>query len=81
MLWFVRHGESEANSGKITSDFAAIPLTLKGRSQAVAVATACNTRPSRIVLSRYLRARQTSEPLLQKFPESCPPIIGPDLIS
>ncbi len=68
MLLLVRHGESMANSGRITTDFATIELTSKGRAQAAAVATACPGRPDQVVLSSYLRARQTSEPLLEKYP-------------
>src|SRR4051794_5267106 len=68
MLWLVRHGESEGNAGRVTSDYAAIPLTALGRAQAEQVARACQEPPARVVLSPYRRARQTAEPLLARFP-------------
>jgi broad specificity phosphatase PhoE len=68
MLWLVRHGQSEANAGGVTSDYAAIPLTAQGWTQAEQVAQACPEAPTRVVLSPYRRARQTAEPLLARFP-------------
>jgi 2,3-bisphosphoglycerate-dependent phosphoglycerate mutase len=67
MLWLVRHGESEANAGGITSDCTGIELTLCGRAKAEAVAAACPERPAWVGLSPYLRARQTAEPLLARY--------------
>jgi broad specificity phosphatase PhoE len=69
MLWLVRHGESEANAGLVTADYAATPLTARGRAQAEQVARACPEPPARVVLSSYRRARQTAEPLLRRFPD------------
>jgi broad specificity phosphatase PhoE len=69
MLWLVRHAESEANAGGVTSDYAAIPLTARGCAQAEQVARACPEPPARVVLSPYRRARQTAEPLLARFPD------------
>ena len=66
MLWLVRHGESEANAGGVTSDDEGIGLTSRGRVQAEAIAAACSERPAWVGLSPYLRARQTAEPLLAK---------------
>jgi 2,3-bisphosphoglycerate-dependent phosphoglycerate mutase len=68
MPWLVRHGESEANVGVATSDYAAISLTGRGQEQAERVAAACPPQPERVVLSPYRRARQTAEPLLRRFP-------------
>jgi broad specificity phosphatase PhoE len=70
MLWLVRHGESAANAGGVTSDYAAIPLTDRGRAQAEAVAAACHEPPAWIGRSAYLRARQTAAPLLARYPGS-----------
>jgi len=70
MLWLVRHGESAANAGGVTSDYAAIPLTDRGRIQAEAVAAACREPPSWIGQSAYLRARQTAAPLRARYPGS-----------
>ncbi len=68
MLWLVRHGESEANAGGATSDYAAIRLTEQGWEQAKAVAAACRESPAWLGLSPYLRARQTAAPLLARYP-------------
>lgn len=68
MIWLVRHGESEANAGKVTSDYSAISLTARGRDQAVAIAAAVAERPALIGVSEYLRARQTAAPLLLRYP-------------
>jgi len=70
MLWLVRHGESAANAGAVTSDAVTIPLTDRGRRQADAVAAACPAPPAWIGLSAYLRARHTATPLLARFPAS-----------
>ena len=70
MLWLVRHGESEANAGSVTSDFAAIALTPQGQVQSNAVAAVCHEAPTWIGLSSYLRARQTAAPLLARFPQA-----------
>lgn len=68
MLWLVRHGESVANAGGVTSDYAAIPLTDRGRAQAEAVAAACPKSPDWVGRSAYLRAQQTAAPLLARYP-------------
>jgi len=70
MLWLVRHGESAANAGAVTSDFASIPLTDRGRQQAEAVAAACPESPAWVGRSAYLRARHTAAPLLARYPAS-----------
>jgi broad specificity phosphatase PhoE len=70
MLWLVRHGESAANAGAVTSDYAAIPLTDRGRAQAEAVAAACREPPAWVGRSTYLGARQTAAPLLARYPAS-----------
>jgi broad specificity phosphatase PhoE len=61
-LYFVRHGESVANAGGITMEHASIPLTPHGRAQALAVAAALPNHPSKVLVSPYLRARETAEP-------------------
>ena len=66
-VWLIRHAESEANAGGRTSDPAAIPLTAKGRLQAEQLVTAFIEKPSLIVSSRYLRAKQTARPVRDKF--------------
>ena len=71
--WLIRHGESAANAGLPVSDFAQIPLTELGQQQAEIFAARFREispePPTRIVHSPYLRARQTAEPLIRRFPE------------
>ena len=67
-VWFVRHGESMANAGQATRDHRSIPLTQQGWSQARAVSITV-PRPELIIVSPYLRARQTAEPLCQRYPD------------
>ena len=66
-VWLIRHTESEANVGGRTSDPAAIPLTAQGRLQAEQLVAAFIEKPSLIVSSRYLRAKQTAQPVRNKF--------------
>jgi alpha-ribazole phosphatase len=61
-LYFVRHGESVSNAGGITMEHASIPLTARGRAQAIAVADLLPSHPSKVLSSLYLRARETAEP-------------------
>lgn len=65
----IRHGESEANVGLPTSDPASIPLTEKGRQQAEQIAEKLTITPDLIIVSPYLRARQTAEPTIKHFPQ------------
>ena len=64
----IRHGESEANAGLPTSSPAAIALTGKGHAQAAALAETFDTPPDLIVVSPFLRTRQTAAPLIARFP-------------
>ena len=69
LRWLVRHDESAANAGAVTADPASIPLTEAGRDQARAIATMITRRPDLIVVSPYLRTRQTAAPSLERFPD------------
>ncbi len=63
----VRHGQSLANAGGLTNGQLTNPLTELGHAQARSFAEAFSATPTRFICSHYLRARQTSEPLLQKL--------------
>lgn len=63
----VRHGQSLANAGGKSTDHTTNPLTELGHTQARAFAEAFTGLPTRFICSSYLRARQTSEPLLEKL--------------
>jgi 2,3-bisphosphoglycerate-dependent phosphoglycerate mutase len=65
----VRHGESVANAGGKTADPDSNPLTEIGRAQAKAFAKRLDCTPTLIVISPFLRAQQSAEPLHQRFPE------------
>lgn len=68
-VWLIRHAESEANAGLASSDPALIPLTEKGYRQALKVSAFVPAIPSLIIVSPYLRARQTAQLTIQLFPK------------
>ena len=62
----VRHAQSAANAGERTGDRVTIPITGLGRLQAQVVADFLPIRPALIVVSRYLRAVETAEPMVKR---------------
>jgi len=68
-IWLIRHGESTANAGAATKDASSIPLTDKGWQQAREMADKFVKAPDLIVVSPYLRARQTAAPTAERFPD------------
>jgi len=69
--WFIRHSESVANAGARTREAPSYPLSDTGFRQADQLATALHAEPELIVVSPYIRARQTAEPTLRRFPRAC----------
>jgi broad specificity phosphatase PhoE len=76
-IWLIRHGESEANAGHATVSPDSIALTANGQAQAMAVAHQMQgvVRESggfitSIVVSPYVRTRQTAQPLIHMFPNT-----------
>ncbi len=69
-IWLIRHGESEANAGLPTCDTAKIVLTPRGFAQAECVVAAFTRPPSLIVISPYLRAIQSAQPTIERFPQA-----------
>jgi len=67
-IWFIRHGESDANIGLSSKDPASIALTAKGERQADLVREVWPTAPSRIIYSPYSRALATAQPTIKRFP-------------
>ena len=66
---FLRHAESAANAGLPTSDPGGIPLTEKGKAAAELAALEYDgPTPELIVVSPYLRAKQTAVPFIARFP-------------
>ncbi len=65
---FIRHGESLANAGGITSETHSIPLTDRGWAQALEVSESFTAAPALLVASPYLRAHDTAKPTVARFP-------------
>src|SRR5882757_2285534 len=69
-VWFIRHSESVANAGARTREAPTYPLSELGSRQAEQLAAALNAEPDLIVVSPYVRARQTAEPTIRRFPNT-----------
>ena len=67
-IWFIRHAQSQANAGERTVDPALIELTALGREQGSYVAGLFSRAPDLLVASPYLRARQTAQFVVDKYP-------------
>ena len=67
-VWLIRHGESVSNANLPTGNPAETALTEKGFWQAECISRAFMVEPDLIVISPYLRARQTAVPTLNRFP-------------
>ena len=67
-ITFARHGQSIANAGLPTDLPDDIPLTDLGQLQARELAASWTTAPDLLVTSPFLRARQTAQPTLDRFP-------------
>ena len=69
-VWFIRHSESVANAGARTREAPTYPLSELGFRQAEQLAAALHAEPDLIVVSPYVRARQTAEPAIRRFPNA-----------
>ena len=67
-VFLIRHGESESNAGLPSAGPGSAPLTPDGHRQARQVAQVLADVPALIVTSPYLRARQTAQPTISRFP-------------
>ena len=65
-IYFVRHGESVANAGGLTMAHATIPLSPLGVAQAATLADLLDVQPSKVLVSKYLRARDSAQPFCDK---------------
>jgi broad specificity phosphatase PhoE len=63
----IRHAESAANAGLVTTAPDTIPLTDHGRSQAIALAETISVVPDLIVSSPFERANATALPTVNRF--------------
>lgn len=67
-ILLVRHGQSLANAGGVPPDHITNPLTELGHEQAREFAERFSSEPTLFLVSPFLRARQTSVPLVERFP-------------
>ena len=65
----VRHGQSVTNAGGRAADQVSNLLTELGRAQALGFSERLTCKPALIVVSPFLRAQQTAEPLRRRFPD------------
>jgi 2,3-bisphosphoglycerate-dependent phosphoglycerate mutase len=68
--WLIRHGESESNAGAPSADPGASVLTAVGREQARRVAATLPEPPALIVVSPFVRAAQTAQATIDRFPDA-----------
>jgi broad specificity phosphatase PhoE len=66
-IYFVRHGQSQANAGGVTMEHHAIPLTDIGRRQAQALALMLPQSPAGVWVSPFVRARDTARPYCERL--------------
>ena len=66
-VWLIRHGESISNADLPTRHPAESELTEKGLREAQYIAEAFTEKPDLIVVSPFIRARQTAEPTIRRF--------------
>ena len=69
MIYLIRHAESVGNAGGKNFSCELNPLTEKGIQQSIELLQRIPEKPDLIVVSPYLRAKQTAEPLIQKYPD------------
>jgi len=69
-IWLIRHAESEANAGLRTTVPAEVALTPRGFAQSEFLAGVVTEAPAVIVVSPYLRAIQTADALIRRFPNA-----------
>ncbi len=67
-VFLIRHGESESSAGLPSADPGPAPLTADGHGQAGQIARVLADVPALIVTSPCLRARQTAQPTISRFP-------------
>jgi broad specificity phosphatase PhoE len=68
LTWLVRHGQSASNAGLPAVGHGDVPLTELGIGQAKALADSMARRPDLLILSPFLRARATAQPILARWP-------------
>ncbi|MCA0404241.1 MAG: histidine phosphatase family protein [Proteobacteria bacterium] len=69
-LWLARHGESEANLGNWSITPGNSPLSALGKKQAEQMALKVDKQPDLLIISPFLRTKETAEPLLNRWPNT-----------
>jgi broad specificity phosphatase PhoE len=70
LTWLVRHGQSASNAGLPATGHDDVPLTELGLVQACELAGRLERPPELLILSPFLRARATAEPIVARWPET-----------
>jgi len=70
VIWLIRHGESAANAGLPSAAYEEVPLTPLGHRQAREVAGRVERQPDLLIVSPFLRARETADPIRARWPAS-----------
>lgn len=70
VTWLIRHGQSAANAGLRSADYDEVPLTALGQRQAAEVARRVEKQPDLLIVSPFLRAKNTARPIRERWPDS-----------
>ena len=68
VTWLIRHGQSTSNAGLPAVEHGEAPLTALGQEQARALARRVDRQPDLLVVSPFLRARETAAPIRARWP-------------
>ncbi len=68
VAWLVRHGQSTSNAGLPAIGHGDVPLTALGEKQALEVANRVKRQPDLLIVSPFLRAQATAEPIRSRWP-------------
>lgn len=68
LIWFARHGESDAHIGKAAAHTEEIHLSRAGKRQAEEIISDFPRPPDQIISSPYMRAWETASATLRRFP-------------
>jgi 2,3-bisphosphoglycerate-dependent phosphoglycerate mutase len=68
--WLIRHGQSTANAGLPSAGYEEVPLTALGHLQAREVARRVERQPDLLIVSPFLRAKETAGPIRERWPAS-----------
>jgi broad specificity phosphatase PhoE len=70
LTWLVRHGQSATNAGLPATGHDDVPLTELGLAQARELVGRFERPPDLLILSPFLRARATAQPILERWPDT-----------